>query len=168
MHHCNKSYIGQTSRSLKLRFQECTRCVKHNEPQSAYALHILDSNHEYGTISDTMSLLKQIDEPSLLSYEQLYIQLVYYNNQLISEQPHMKRILRSNYFTTDISHTSPVILILPHKPGVTSFIPPSIPDSHPHRYVSLYINYNFIAFSDYFFLGVTAPGGPWPPLSRGF
>ena len=34
MHHCNKSYIGQTSRSLILRFQERTRCVKHNEPQN--------------------------------------------------------------------------------------------------------------------------------------
>ena len=31
---CRSSNIGQTSRSLKLRFQEHKRYIKHNEPQS--------------------------------------------------------------------------------------------------------------------------------------
>jgi len=49
------SYIGQTSCSLKQRYQEHT---KHNEPQLAYALHILNNKHKYGPITDTMILLK--------------------------------------------------------------------------------------------------------------
>jgi hypothetical protein len=35
------SYIGQTYPSLKQRYQEYTRYIKHNNPQSAYALYIL-------------------------------------------------------------------------------------------------------------------------------
>ena len=42
----HRSYIGQTSRGLKLRFQENTRYIKHNETQSAYALHVLNCKHE--------------------------------------------------------------------------------------------------------------------------
>ena len=84
---CHRSYIRQTSHNLKLRFKEHTQYTKHNEPQSAYALHILNCKDEYGTISDTMSPLKHTDKPSLLLlYEQIYIQLFYHNNQLIPEQ----------------------------------------------------------------------------------
>ena len=47
---CKSSYIGQTKRNLKSRFQEHTRYIKNNDPQSAYALHILNCRHEYGNI----------------------------------------------------------------------------------------------------------------------
>jgi hypothetical protein len=40
---CNKAYVGQTSRSLKLRYKEHARYIKGNNPQSAYALHILNN-----------------------------------------------------------------------------------------------------------------------------
>jgi hypothetical protein len=71
---CHRSYIGQTSCILKLRFQERTRYIKHNEPQPVYALHILNCRNEYCTINDTMSLLQHINKPSLLlPYEQMYI-----------------------------------------------------------------------------------------------
>jgi len=84
---CRRSYIGWTSRNLKLRYQEHTRYIKHSESQSAYALHILNCRHEYGNISDTMTLLKHINKPSFpFPYEQMYIQLFHHNNQLIPEQ----------------------------------------------------------------------------------
>ena len=84
---CHMSYIGQTSHSLKQRFQEHTRCIKHNEPQSAYTLHILNNKHEHGLIKDTMTILKHTEKPSLLiPYKQLYIQSYDYNNKLIPEQ----------------------------------------------------------------------------------
>jgi hypothetical protein len=54
---CNtfhRSYIGQTKRSLKLRYQEHIRHIKNNNPQSAYAMHILNSRHEYGSIHNTL------------------------------------------------------------------------------------------------------------------
>jgi hypothetical protein len=78
------SYIGQTKRSLKLRYQEHIRYIN---PQSAYALHILNNGHEYGPMHNTMKLLKQINKTKfLISYEQLYIQPHYHHKQLIPEQ----------------------------------------------------------------------------------
>jgi hypothetical protein len=80
------SYIGQTSRRLKQRYQEHIRYIRRNEPQSAYVLHILNNKHEYGPINNTMTLLKHINKTSLLPYEQLYIQSYHQHKQLISEQ----------------------------------------------------------------------------------
>jgi len=69
---CQKSYIGQTTRILKSRCQELTRYIKINDPHSAYALHISNCRHEYGSINYTVTLLKSIDRPSLLlPYEQM-------------------------------------------------------------------------------------------------
>jgi len=83
---CHKSYVGQTSRSLKLRFQEHTCYIKNNDPRLSYALHILICNHEYRNINDTMTHLKQVNKLLLLlPYEQMYIQLLYHSNELIIE-----------------------------------------------------------------------------------
>ena len=52
-----------------------------------YAQHILQNLHEYGSITDTMSLLKPIHKASMLiSYEQLFIQTFHHNGNLIMEQ----------------------------------------------------------------------------------
>ena len=54
---------------------------------TAYAQHILRNQHEYGTITDTLTLLKPIHKTSLLiPYEQLFIQTYQYNGTLITEQ----------------------------------------------------------------------------------
>ena len=56
-------------------------------PQSAYAQHILRNQHEYGTITDTVTLLKPIHKTSLLiPYEQPFIQTYKYNGTLITAQ----------------------------------------------------------------------------------
>jgi len=52
------SYIGQTSRSLKHRYQKRIKYIRHNELQSACALLFLNNKHKYGPINDTMTLLK--------------------------------------------------------------------------------------------------------------
>jgi len=76
--------MGQTSRSLKQRYQEHVRYVRHNEPQSAYAQHILNNKQEYGPISNTITLLKLINKTSLLlPYEQLHIQSYHQYNSLL-------------------------------------------------------------------------------------
>jgi len=55
--------------------------------QSAYAQHILRNQHEYGSIKDTMTLLKRIDRASMLiPYEQLFIQAYHPHGHLIAEQ----------------------------------------------------------------------------------
>jgi len=70
-----------------VRFQrEHNRYIKNNDPQSAYALHILQNIHEYGSLKDTMSLLKPIHKTSMLiPYEQLLIQTFHQNGKLIPE-----------------------------------------------------------------------------------
>ena len=84
---CKKAYVGQTSRNLRARHQEHTRYIKNNDPRSAYALHILNNKHEYGTMEETMTLLRSIDKQTLLlPTEQLYIQTLHDNNELIPEQ----------------------------------------------------------------------------------
>jgi hypothetical protein len=53
----------------------------------AYALHILNCRYGYGNINDTMTLLKQIDDSTLLlPYEEMYIQSFHHNNELRPEQ----------------------------------------------------------------------------------
>jgi hypothetical protein len=84
---CKISYIGQTNRHLKQRYREHIRYIRNNDPQSAYAQHIPQNLHEYGSITDTMSILKPIYKTSLLiSYEQLFIQTFHHNGNLITEQ----------------------------------------------------------------------------------
>jgi hypothetical protein len=84
---CNRAYIGQTSRNLTLRYREHIRYIKNSDPQSAYALHILQDVHEYGSLKDTMSLLKPIHKTTMLiPYEQLLIQTFHQNGNLIPEQ----------------------------------------------------------------------------------
>jgi len=80
-------YVGQTGRSLKLRYQEHIRYIKNNNPQSAYALHVLQNRHEYGPLNQTMHLLKPINSTSsLIPYERFYIQSLHQGKKLIPEQ----------------------------------------------------------------------------------
>jgi len=58
MQKCNKSYFGQTGRSIEIRHREHERYIKTNNPISAYALHILNNWHEYGNPKQTKHLLK--------------------------------------------------------------------------------------------------------------
>jgi len=84
---CQMSYIGQIRRGLRQRYQEHVRYIRQNEPQSVYALHILNNKHKYGPINDTMTLLKHINKISLLlPYEQLYIRSYHQQKQFISEK----------------------------------------------------------------------------------
>ena len=84
---CNKAYIGQTSRNLALRYREHIRYIRNKDPQSAYAQHILQNLHEYGTLTDTVTLIKPIRHTTeLIPYEQLFIQTYRHNGNLIHEQ----------------------------------------------------------------------------------
>ena len=83
---CKHAYVGQTSRSLRIRHQEHTRYIKNNDPQSAYAKHILHTRHEYGPIDNTITFLKPISNTSLLTpYEQYYTHSFHKEGKLIFE-----------------------------------------------------------------------------------
>jgi len=84
---CNKAYVGQTSRNLRQRYKEHARYIKNSNPQSAYALHILNNQHKYGPMEKTMTLLKPVKNTSLLApYEQFFIQAFHKSGRLVSEQ----------------------------------------------------------------------------------
>jgi len=84
---CNLSYVGQTSRSLSIRYKERICYIRTNSPQSAYALHNLQNRHEYGPMDNTMTLLKRTNNRSLLlPYEQYHTQALHHNRKLIPEQ----------------------------------------------------------------------------------
>jgi hypothetical protein len=72
---------------MRMRYREHIPYIRNNDPLSAYAQHILQNLHEYGSITDTMSLLKPIKKTSMLiPYEQLFIQTFHHNGNLITEQ----------------------------------------------------------------------------------
>ena len=59
------SYIGQTSRDLTQRYREHIHYIRNKDPQPAYAQHTPRNQHEYGTITDSVTLLKVIDKTSV-------------------------------------------------------------------------------------------------------
>jgi hypothetical protein len=84
---CKLAYVGQTSQHLKLHFQEHIRYIRNNNPQSAYAQHILQNQHEYGTMDNTMTLLKPLNNTTMLiPYEQFFIQSLHKKRKLTAKQ----------------------------------------------------------------------------------
>jgi hypothetical protein len=80
-------YVGETSRKLKQRYQEHIIYIRNNDPHSAFAQHILNNQHEYGTIKEIIKLLKPTNQTTtLIPYELFFIQSHHQHGQLISEQ----------------------------------------------------------------------------------
>jgi len=84
---CDLSYVGQTSRSLKICYLEHIRYIRNNNPQSAYTQHILCNQHECSMMNNLMTLLKPLKNPNMLTpYEQFYLQALHQEGKLIPEQ----------------------------------------------------------------------------------
>jgi hypothetical protein len=84
---CNRSYVEQTSRTWKQRYQENLKYIKQNDPQSTYALHVLNSSSEFGPIINTMPVHKRINEgPLLRPFKQLYIRSQFYHSKHVWKQ----------------------------------------------------------------------------------
>jgi hypothetical protein len=72
---CNSSYVAQSGRSIATRYKEHTRYIKTNNPISAYALHILNNRHEYGTAEETLELLKPYNKGTKMNcWDSFYMQ----------------------------------------------------------------------------------------------
>ena len=54
---CNKKYVGQSGRLITIRHKEHIRYIRSNNTTSAYAAHILNNRHEYGTAENTLKLI---------------------------------------------------------------------------------------------------------------
>ena len=84
---CNKTYIGQSSRSVTIRHKENLRYIKNNNPTSAYAMHILDNRHEFGSAEETLELLKPCRRGTKMNcWEALFTHIHHKQTILISEQ----------------------------------------------------------------------------------
>jgi hypothetical protein len=55
---CPMKYIRQTRRPFNTRYKEHIRDIKNNNSKSGYSNHILNTGHSYGSITDTMEIMK--------------------------------------------------------------------------------------------------------------
>ena len=61
--------------------------MRTNNPISAYALHILNNRHEYGTAEETLELLRLCNKRTKMNcWDALYMQAFHQRNILIEEQ----------------------------------------------------------------------------------
>jgi hypothetical protein len=72
---------------MRQRYTEHRRYIKNNDPKSAYALHILDNKHEYGTIDTTLKPLHICRKGRKMNnLENFYVQKLQQEGTLIPEQ----------------------------------------------------------------------------------
>jgi hypothetical protein len=80
-------YVGQSGRAINVKYKEHIRYIWTNNPKSAYATHILDNRHEYGTKENTLQLLQACQKGTRMDcWETLYIQALHQSKVLITEQ----------------------------------------------------------------------------------
>jgi hypothetical protein len=55
---CPLKYIGQTGRTFQIRYKEHTQAIRNNNGNSGYSYNILNIGHAYGSITNTMKVIK--------------------------------------------------------------------------------------------------------------
>jgi hypothetical protein len=55
---CPLRYIGQMGRAFHSRYKEHIQAIRSNNSISGYSNHILNMEHTYGNITDTMDIIK--------------------------------------------------------------------------------------------------------------
>ena len=82
-----RAYVGQSGTAISTRHKEHINYVRTNNPQSAYATHILQNRHEYGPSNETLQLLKACNKGSRMNcWEAMFIQRYHRRGELITEQ----------------------------------------------------------------------------------
>jgi hypothetical protein len=80
-------YVGQCGRAISVRFKEHIRHIRSNNSTSAFATHISENRHEYGTKENTLQPLKTCQKGSHMDCrEALFIQVLHHQKVLIEEQ----------------------------------------------------------------------------------
>jgi hypothetical protein len=84
---CGLNYIGRSGRPITARLKEHIRYIKNNNPASAYAVHVLNYRHKYGTTENTLQLMKPCRKSSKINHRKnMYIQIYRQYSKLIEEQ----------------------------------------------------------------------------------
>jgi hypothetical protein len=55
---CPLKYVNQTGRTFSVRYKEHIHVIRNNNGNSGYSNHILNTGHTYGTITDTMDIIR--------------------------------------------------------------------------------------------------------------
>jgi hypothetical protein len=55
---CGGAYVGQTRRKFRTRYKEHVRDIRSNKEETGYSHHILSTGHAYGTLEDTLKIVK--------------------------------------------------------------------------------------------------------------
>ena len=77
----------QSGRAISTRYKEHIRYIRTNNPQSAYATHILQNKHEFGPKEEILQLLKTCTKGGRMKcWEALFIQEHHRRGTLITEQ----------------------------------------------------------------------------------
>jgi hypothetical protein len=126
---CNRSYVGQCGRTIAVCYKEHIRYIRPNDPASAYALHILNQQHEYGCLNETLQFLKTCNKGNLMNqWETFYIQQLSHMGKLVSEQqplePNLQYALGSVPVQSSSLYSTPVCTFRRTSCGkfLTSFI----------------------------------------------
>jgi hypothetical protein len=119
------------------------RYIKHNDPQSTYALHVLNNKHGYGLISSTVSLLKQVcNVPLLIPFEQFYIPSPCHYNKLVLDRTQESTTQCISWHLTFILHHTKDLD--PYACHPTYLVHHSTGNFHTCNYNQIfYIFYNF-------------------------
>jgi hypothetical protein len=84
---CKNAYAGQSGRPITTCYKEHLRYIRYNNPNSAYAMHILNNRHDFGPKEETLKLLKPCTKGTRMNcWEALFIHIHHRHNILISEQ----------------------------------------------------------------------------------
>jgi hypothetical protein len=54
---CPLKYVGQTGRTFNTRYNEHIHDIRSNNRNTGYRKHILNTEHTYGTLTDTMQII---------------------------------------------------------------------------------------------------------------
>ena len=97
---CSQSYVGQTSRSLNIHFQEHIRYIKKNIPQSTNAQYILQNQHKIQPDEKYNDRAKTSKEPKHAHP----LQTILHPNPLPRRQTHSGAKHRRNKATISNGH----------------------------------------------------------------
>jgi hypothetical protein len=80
---CQKVYIGQTGRSLNIRYKEHIRSIQNNKEDSAFAQHVLNTG-QYGPMEQIVEMIERARKGRTMNIkENFHIYLFNHANKLI-------------------------------------------------------------------------------------
>jgi hypothetical protein len=86
---CPLKYIGQTGRAFHTSYKEHIQAISNNNSNLGYSSHILNMGHTYGTITDTMDIIRTQKKPSTQNTLQKYHLYKISKNNIIQTLIHL-------------------------------------------------------------------------------